>query len=347
MTRPTLIDEERIYEYCDSDVGVREHALREIGTKPDFPSAVLPVFEICRATYFGAVKKGVNPAVFHDCWQSFVTEHWQFKRHGFPVTLATNVMDPVTAPDDFIEIGMPLLPEGCDDETEDDRDRRSDHVALTTRYRELRRFAMVKWTRGNDGQHRAQCEPPDYLSALDESYICSSNDLVLDTNIFLEVINRLSLSFPQEKRLVLSDRFSSKAKDRMNQNLLSNGNAGNLIIPSNVVEEADRTARNPRKADLYGQAKKVLHAILTQPDDPLWSAFHLVPFSMDFLGAFVRMEEVLFKTTEDKEVWPDFSDAMVLAHGLYYGCPVASSEWDDAGKADWQNMDTLFPGLRI
>ena len=345
MTRMALLREEDIYGYCFSDAAARTGRVHEIGTASTFPAAVLPVFEVCRATYFGAVNKGIKPGSFHDCWQDFVSAQWQYRGQGFPVTLASESMDPVNAADAFLEIGLLGLPADMEHEDVDHRDRRSEHRALTSRFREMQRLAVRRLECLDRLERRSQCEPPEYLPELDAAYDSVSDDLVLDTNMFLEVIDRLSLTEPIRKRPTLSDRFSRAAKERVGCILLSIGASGGLIIPANVVEEAERIAR--KKPNEYAQASKVLRAILTEPDSPLWSAFRMVPLSMDILGAFIQFEQLLSDTTPDVTLWPDFSDAVVLAHGLYYGCPVASAEWEDEDKPDWRNVDTHFKGLRI
>lgn len=345
MTRCTLIQEEDIYRYCCSDATARHQFVHGVVAGGEFPVAVLPVFEVCRAIYFGALKKGIRPADFHDCWQNFVTDHWQYRERGFPVTLANASMDPVNLAELFLEVGLIDVSEESNNLDEDDRDRRSAHPALTNRFREMQKTAVSRLDAMKRPERRAQCEPPEYLTELDATPSISSDDLVLDTNIFLELINRLSLTEPVRKRPMLSDRFSDAAKNRAADILLSNGALGGLIVPSNVIEEAERVARI--KSTEYEQARKVLRAILTEPDYPLWSSFRLEPLSLGIVGAFIQIEQVLFEKTQDLNIWPDFSDAIVLAYGRYFGCPVASSEWDDKEKPDWENMAKLFNGLRI
>jgi len=83
--------------------------------------------------------------------------------------------------------------------------------------------------------------------------------------------------------------------------------------------------RPPRNGPSTAPALAVIEAIAVDVDRPLWSVFRFDPLSQDVLNAFVHLHETLQARDVEPGHWPHFGDALVLAHGLAHGFPVASN----------------------
>jgi hypothetical protein len=251
---------------------------------------------------------------------------------------------------DLLKIGQVALSkdEAADG---DSRARKKDHRALTERFRRLHELA-VKYLEGMDESYRGwACEPLDELPKVDffhhkkeaEDDEESMADLVLDTNNLIELLNKLPLNGQWTGSLRLPSRLSDKAARWFRRILSQQGFAGKLIVPISALEEAERVINYRQNRLKYKLARLVLKEIESSPVWPLRTAFHFEPFSHNTLSAFVALYEQLVKHKIPTNGWPDFGDALVLAHGIANGCPVASNEWLE--KEDWAAVGAIFDYL--
>jgi hypothetical protein len=167
-------------------------------------------------------------------------------------------------------------------------------------------------------------------------------DIVIDTNNLLDLLSTLGVDGICADLSRLSDRLPARIRRRYRNMFGSFGGSGHLIVPVVVLEETERKAREILK---YAAVKALLGDVAEDSEHSLRWILTFEPLSQEVLNAFLHLHEELVKNHVSKGAWPDFGDALVLAHGILHGCPVASNEWDD--KHDWDAVKSLFPHLVI
>ena len=350
-----IIFDDEITEYCLNNALERIIAIDQIDTTQTRPVKVLPIFEVCRALHFGAVNGHIQPDLFRTCWSTLVNELSLRLEYGHLIHVAYGQSEAALLGEaghlltDILSIGQVTIPK--EDSGLDPRTRQKEHRALTKRFRRLHELA-VKHLEAMDESYRGwACEPLDDLPDIDflqykkeaEGSKESQADLVLDTNNLIDLLNTLPDDGQWTGSLRLPDRLSERAVRWFRRILSQQGASGKLIVPISALEEAERVINYRQNHQKYLQARLVLKEIESSPVWPLRTAFHFEPFSHNTLSAFVTLYEQLVKHKIPRDGWPDFGDALVLAHGIANGCPVASSEWLE--KNDWAAVGAIFDYL--
>ena len=189
--------------------------------------------------------------------------------------------------------------------------------------------------------------PPIAYDSPIKYYKSDSEDLVIDTNNFIDLLSQLpenglgvnvdEMHFPH--------RLSEKAVRNFKTILKSYGSSNKLIVPLIVLEEAERVANYDRNLQKYERVRSVIQAMALHPELPLWNAFFFEPLSQDILECFIQLYEGLYSFHTEKQHLLGLGDAIILAHGIYNRCPIASNEWFE--KHDWQAVAEIFPYLEL
>lgn len=79
------------------------------------------------------------------------------------------------------------------------------------------------------------------------------------------------------------------------------------------------------------------------PELPLWNIFFFEPLSQDILECFLQLYESLYSSLVSNQYILGLADAIILSHGIYNRCPVASTEWVE--KREWEAVAGIFPYL--
>jgi hypothetical protein len=336
-----IVIEDDILEYCFHPEE-RVANLDQAEASAARPAFVLPIFEACRAIHFAARENQLIPGQFRGCWADLVAKQWERSTNGSLFHLSQAEAEGDNLPRDILELGVVALQ--TEDPDDDPRGIPGQHRALTARFRVYHQQA-VRYLAMLDPGHRGwSCEA---LDELPEQRFPERPDqsLVLDTNIFIELLNALPESDQWTGTLRLPDRVRAVegCERRLRAILNSNGLEGKLIVPVSVLEEAERVASYDSHQHSYRQARQTLRDMSLRPDRIPWIAFSFERLSIDLLGAFLHLHEELYARQLPREQWPDFGDALVLAHGLLNGCPVLSMEWVE--KKDWATVGGIFERL--
>ena len=75
----------------------------------------------------------------------------------------------------------------------------------------------------------------------------------------------------------------------------------------------------------------------------MWNIFDFEPLTQEIFDYLVLLFEHIEVQCTEHQQWPSFGDALVLAHGLFHGCKIASNEWSE--KQEWDIVKTVFPHL--
>lgn len=327
-----------LLEYCLIPESERKEGFEDYPYVRKKPVYSLPVFEMCRAFHLLFKYRNMSPAVFRKCWNEFSETCWgdwfhvsEYPRENLPLEIWRLKRS-------FNKNERDIIP--CEGWTEsywdgrDDQDDRGDrdHFFLTLRLRELCRKEKTNIWQIN--------EPvPVKNPKLDD---LSSKDLVMDTNNLLDMLNKLPEGNKNKKKPNFSKRLSRKAIRRFNEIIKSEGLAGTFIVPISALEEAERVSR--KKAPKYNQARKVIQAIKIQPEGPFRNILSFEPLTMKVFDCLYHLYEKLESVYADnRNSVPSLGDTLVIAHGIYNRCPVASNEWFE--KSDWDVVAHEFPFL--
>ncbi len=350
----TLIDCD-VLDYCFDSVEDRGVALDRAVHAPHRPVYTVSVFELCRAFHFLVKFYGVSPCTFRECWTELVTTHEQYDWDGCVIHICEyppekeryrlpNRIRTLTIPDTSNEMEYKAP---CEDDPERYWDR---HFKLIRRLREFHTIELEDFEsrfRSHSGAMRWQATPPIISRELPSIRETPTGeyDVVLDTNNLLELLNQLPSdgNSIEPNQLNLPSRLSDRAVRLFKDIVESWGMAGKLIVPLIALEEADHVAHSSNKEAKYRQAQAVLRSLSVEPDRSLWNIFDFEPLTQDIFHYLVLLFERIEVQYVNKQRWPDFGDALVLAHGLYHGCPVASNEWFE--KQDWALVKAIFPHL--
>jgi hypothetical protein len=117
-------------------------------------------------------------------------------------------------------------------------------------------------------------------------------------------------------------------------------------VPVSVLIETEGViARDMDSRQKYQRADKVLRHMAALPHQSRSVAFSFEAMDPDTFTAFLCLLERLVQDGVPGDWWPTLGDALVLAHGIANGCPVASYEW--INKDEWRRtqIDQAFPYL--
>ena len=98
-----------------------------------------------------------------------------------------------------------------------------------------------------------------------------------------------------------------------------------------------------KNMEKYKKVHSVIQAMAFAPDLPLWNIFFFEPLNLDIFECLLKLYEGLYSPNSGNQYSPGFADAIILAHGIYNRCAVASNEWFE--KDDWQAVEQVFPYL--
>lgn len=340
-----IILDSDIRSYCEQ-AGMLQRALDDAQAQPSPPAYTLPIFEICRFVYFDALRTFAPPGAFVECWNSFLGDYWQRPNAEalLHLALSDDELEATNILRRLIETPLHHGVQPAQPARRDPRNRDGEHTELTARLRELQ--SRISETFSNE-ERRRYCVPPDCVSenAFDGIEV-PAGDLVLDTNIFIEVLNQLRIDDQLRVTLSLSDRIhrsSAQIERVLRDKLAGFGSRGKLIVPICVLEEAHRVINKPEHDRAYRRARALWQQIMLSYDAPRWSGFAFQPLTLNTLDALLYLCDQLIKHETHVDDWPDFGDALVLAHALSQPCRLVSTEWTE--KAEWVAVRRLVPAL--
>jgi hypothetical protein len=350
-----LLDEGDASGYCAGSLARRNEFWQRAQDSDARPALLMPIFELCRAIHFGARnRKRFDLGEFRDCWQELIDTH-----ETLCASLVAGCLVRLLDGGDDTSDNLPFDVWSNADvakESEDDElpipDSRGQH-------RDPRPFRECFRALGNRAHDDVFEEPPgarEWCYTLPElpgkdlngrvPTDAEQGDLVLDTNFFVDLLDEL----PENGRIagVPCQYGHAAAKlggaTRIFQNAIkSRGKSGKLIVPSAVLIETFGIVRkkDPTK---HANADLVMKAMAERGQDwPLWEAFAFRGLTIEVLDAYLFLHEEMTEREPNRNLWPDFTDAFVLAHGLVEACPVISGEWRN--KKDWDATRKMFPFL--
>jgi hypothetical protein len=342
-----LLRESDALGYCNGSAEQRSELWRRAEARGTNPAFLLPIFELCRAIHFGA-RRGRRFEVegFRDCWQELVETHQERSMMG----CLLHLLDGGDGASDnmplYIWSRANILDDHADDAplADDPRDRIRDPRPFTECFRALANDAFEQVTVEEDYIRQWRVLPE--LSERDIEGREGASDLVLDTNFFVDLLDELPPSGRLNSIPCSTGRPAAKLRGAARpfaEALRSRGISGHLIVPAAVLVESFGIVcvKDPGR---HTNASAVMEAIRIGGSDwPLWRAFQFPALSFDVLEAFLGLHEEMVRRSPARDGWPDFTDAIILSHGLAEQCPVVSAEWTE--KHDWDQVKTLFPWL--
>ena len=308
---------------------------------------LLPWFELCFFVLSAARREQLKVDAFRACWADFAARHADMKSTaGFLLYVG----DWDAGEDDLLTVLHELErpPSRAPDPRKDARDRDDDwkEEVLRHRFRALHEMAIRRLSQRFKGKkhwrtyRRLDELPESELVALADSVEGSVPDIVIDTNVLVELLNVLPVRDQSGTRLDLS-ALDEPFRTRLAPAL--SGGFGKLIVPVSVLIETEGVIAT--KGQKYQRADKVLRHLAALPHRARSAAFSFEPMDVDTFAAFLHLIELLIETRVPRERWPALGDALVLAHGIYNRCPVASYEW--LNKDHWRRaqLPEVFPYL--
>lgn len=319
-----------VREYCREGADDRNSFISGLIAQEALrPLLHLPVFELCRAIYFGAWQGRLDLSQFRACWNHLAGELEAGCTEGFLLHLDSADTNELLQGLVLEEAQLPSPPP-----RRDRRDRDDDYTVQTER---LRRVLPVP---EDDGVLQWRAISPAPLT-LPLPCAVNGQDVVLDTNNLVELLNVL----PDENLAAISPRLAPRAIRMFKESLRTGGRSGRLIVPLWVIVETDTLLRKSGKSEEYANAIRMLEDWAYQSESGLWTAFTIEPFSTEVLNHLLGLLEELLAAGVACAQWPKFGDALVLAQGLYAGAPIASTEWHE--KTDWDVVASLHAFLRL
>ena len=357
-----LLRDDDALGYCAGTRAQRDALWERAGASAACPAYLLPIFELCRLIHFGAREgKRFDVAGFRDCWGDVVLAHEERSAaSGCLLRLldggddgSDNLPRDVWSRAELSRERVLIDERGGDDP----RDRARDPWPFLVSFRALSDVALAgvieeeewerQWGHALSELPEAAPEPPRPIAHAEGQ---PTEDLVLDTNFFVELLDEL----PEDGRVTRLPCQTGRAAEqlgsaqrRFRQILSTRGLSGKLIVPVAVLVETVGIVRvKGRNRATYTNADRVMRVMeLHGGDWPLWGAFQFQALSLEVLDMYLRIHEEMAGRVPDRHDWPDFTDAFVLAHGLLNGYPVISGEWTD--KTDWNAVRRIFPHLRM
>lgn len=336
-----LLTEAEVQDYCGNCQSLNHNEeLGELASRPQQkPLYYLPIFELCHAVYFGAQAGRLTPGGFRLCWNEFVVACRAHSYEGNLIRIHEEEDEDLAKA--LLGFKAPISI-NAKDRPADRRDHDNTYPAHCQRMRELYDDLREKLCIELDGEDEAsRCwlglSPEELLAPYKPTPANGGGDLVLDTNNAVEVLQSLTLD---EAVLQLPSSFHPLVTRRISDSIRSGGRSGRLILPVTALEETERVVR--KHPEQYANVRAQLLERARHGKRGPWQAIDLEGLSM------VRFEVLLTLIEDLKHLtpasWPTFTDSMILAHGLYHGCPVASQEWL-VEKQAWQAVASQYPWL--
>ena len=322
----------QILDYCHSTPEDRESEFQRAADNQDKPVYQLPVFELCHAFHLLVKYHGILPSQFRGCYAELSRRHiesGEFFIHIPEETSADVFRKILRTPHDPPNAGL----SPC----EDPEIYWSHHYHLISRLKSTYFLQELNgWWGANppDGKN----EPPSPCNA-------NGQDIVLDANNLLELLNQLPPDgFTSAAHINFPARLSEQVRREFRVIIDSHGAAGKFIVPISALEETERVAHRNIK---YQNATNVLNSISIEIDNLIWNMFSFEPMSQEIFEYFVFIYEKLELANVDFNTFDDFGDLLVLAHGLYHGCKIASNEWFEGEPDIWDLVKGFFPFLAV
>lgn len=355
------LDAEEIGSHCNRDGTVDHAALLQAWAQssPARPLGYLSLFELCHRLYFGARDGRMLPAIFAECWNRFVDAHQDVaNHHGGHIVWLSHELPAGLQPDPLrYVVGLaPRRPLVAHERASDPREHDDYYTAHCERMRAIARSqcedaehelahlseAVVAW-----GGPAPQALPQGPI--LNESLRkpVSSKDLVLDSNVAIEILNQLTPDGQLPDLPMRGDRILAAAvRQRLQRALETCGLSGRIIVPLTVMEESQHNGT--LKASKYPHLLEQLEWMNAKRRDSWLDAFTFEDLSFDvFETLWCLLNDLcgrLSRSPTGQAIGlPTFTDCMVLTHGLVNSCWVASAEWTD--KTDWDPVKELYPWL--
>ena len=329
-----LIDCE-VLEYCQITDEEREAHIRHVVDVPVQPFYALPVFELCRALHLLFRNHNFPPLDFRKCWAGFSANFWNY---------GVNWLHVSEYPKENFAREIRRLPKSFEGKNNFPCEGSakmywSHHFMLTQRLRHL--CKSEPW----DEDQRWSAIPPDGKEKPIKRTFSNSYDVVLDTNNLIEILNQLPEDglAAQINNMHFPGRLSKNAIRLFKKIINSYGVDGKFIVPINALEEAERVANYEDNIKKYERARKVIYAMSINVDLQLWNIFFFQPLTQEIFDCFQELYERLYSPNVLKQSTPGLGDTLVIAHGIYNQCPVASNEWFE--KPDWAAVAQVFPYL--
>lgn len=337
-----ILGEEEVGEFCAAEAERRDDLLAAQTAQKRRPAYLLPWFELCNYVHSRARLKRLDVGAFRRCWSALVSGHFENSGDGFLVHLDDGAMDA----DELLKTVYALRrpPPREQNRRGDARDRNHDwkEEVLRGRLRDLQERAVLELNARvihEIGWHW-DCTPPDELPERKHLAHIDFIDTVLDTNVLVELLNELPV--PEQPGTPLS-KLAEPIRVRLLPAL--SGGFGKLIVPITVLIETEGVIA--ANVGDYQRADKELRRMAAQPHHSRYAAFAFESMNIETFVAFLHLIERLVEANVPRDWWPPLGDALVLAHGISNGCPVASYEW--LHKDEWRRtqLHEAFPYLEL
>jgi len=351
------LDAEEIGSHCNRD-GTVDHVpllQQRAISNPARPLSYLSLFELCHRLYFGVHYGSLEPVPFAACWSRFVAAHHEVAAEfdGHLIWLSHDL--PASLQPPLLPYVLELSPRRSTPRL-DRRGPDNDYQAHCERMRAIARHqckavahglgqlatAVASWGGPAPRELRA-------ISAIRDlpAQASGTRDLVLDSNVAIELFNQLTPSGELPELPMRGDRaLAGAVRDRVHQALDTRGLSGRIIVPLTTLEESHNIGSH--KADVYPRLLSQLAGMDDPARDSWLEAFTFEDVSFEVFEALWCLLSEL-RTHASRSPGgvalglPSFTDCMVLAHGLAHRCWVASAEWTD--KNDWDPVKSLYPWL--
>lgn len=337
-----LLFQPEVQDYCGSTFEERASWIGQRLVVHGRPSSVLPLFEICRVIHYGSKNDSSLPAKFRACWNDLTDELYSYSTDGYLCHTTQTWDDDWKTVVDLQRMGLASEIDVSDIQG-DPRCLSVLELDLTRRFRALAKLAFDNVRMWPETSRGWRCNPPEKMERCE--YVLrpdSDQSVIMDTCHVLDVLPCLNPDGLVCDDVQFPARLTRPAIQYYERMLSLRGLTGSLVIPACVVEQAGRKAIEDVHS--HGQSGAILRAIAMNPDHPVWSVFRFDPLTQDVLNAFLNIHESIFEAGFAFESLPHFSDALILAHGLACGHPVASNEWHE--KDEWNGVGSLFPFLK-
>ena len=312
------------------------------------PVYAVPILELCRAIHLLLKEHHINPQLFIDCYMHFSTTVEGISlSEGSPVHLlefnGDNLILSIIRLIDNPQSDMMDIE--CQNNYEDYWDS---HKLLISNLRCLYSSLLQDFDNLAERQRpwAAMLPDPKGKSIQVKDLSNDSLDILLDANNFLELANRLSVD---EVNVTLpylppNTGLPQYIQQRFDK-IFKSGGGGKFIVPLSVLEETQHVATQNAK---YSHVIEVLRNMALSPDK--WSPyFRFDPLNQEIFDYYMYLYGIMYQYDPDIRQWPGFGDMLILAHGLYHGCQIASNQWfwkkRKEDHPEWYLVGQIFPYL--
>jgi hypothetical protein len=321
-----------ILEYCQSSPDERGAIFQRAVDNEAKPVYQVQLFELCHALHILVKYHGVSPSDFRNCWADLCKRHIESGECFIHVGnddadhLRKKIIGlPLSLPED-------LLAQCADDEHYWGHNRHLVHRIKTTYSID----PITDWW--------SATPPEEYANQ--PAIKVNDQDIVLDTNNLIELVNQLpGDGFMAGININLPDRLSENAQRKFLQIIRTRGTAGKFIVPISTLEEAHWVIHKPDNLEKYNTVHKVFNSMLIDRENPLWNMFSIESINQEVFDYFLFIHESMEATGVNFSDFDDFGDLLVLAHGLYNGCKIATNEWFEGDHDVWDMVRPFFPFL--